>query len=68
MRIIRGVLGVLIILIGALWIGQGLGYIGQNGSGMTGQPQWAIIGLVCIVIGLWLLSTVRSRRLGGSRR
>jgi hypothetical protein len=47
------VFGVLLLLIGAAWIGQGLGYI--KGSFMTGAMQWFWIGLVCVVVGAGLL-------------
>ena len=44
MQKIGGVLGgVLLLLLGAVWIGQGLGYI--KGSFMTGAMQWFWIGL-----------------------
>jgi hypothetical protein len=46
-------LGVLLLLIGAVWIGQGLGYI--KGSFMTGAMQWFWIGLACAVAGVGLL-------------
>ncbi len=55
------VFGVLLLLLGAVWIGQGLGYI--KGSFMTGQMQWFWIGLVCAVAGAGLLAfAVRQRR------
>jgi hypothetical protein len=47
------VFGVLLLLIGVAWIGQGLGYI--KGSVMTGAMQWFWIGLVCAVVGAGLL-------------
>jgi hypothetical protein len=43
------VLGVLLVLVGAVWIGQGFGYI--KGSFMTGQILWAEIGVLCLVAG-----------------
>ena len=52
--------GILIGLLGLVWLGQGVGLIA--GSFMTGQTMWAVIGLVLIVIAAWLLwSTYRSR-------
>jgi hypothetical protein len=55
------VLGVLLFLIGAAWIGQGLGYI--KGSFMTGAMQWFWIGLACAIVGAGLLVfSVRRRR------
>lgn len=47
------VLGVLLILIGGVWTGQGLGYI--TGSFMTGERLWTSIGLICVVGGLGLI-------------
>jgi hypothetical protein len=55
------VVGVLLCLVGAVWIGQGVGTI--HGSFMTGHGIWAVIGAVVFVIGLALLSGVaRARR------
>jgi len=51
----RNIVGVLLVLIGLVWLGQGVGLI--QGSFMTGQAQWALIGLVCLVIGGLLLFT-----------
>ena len=45
--------GALLLLLGAAWIGQGLGYI--KGSFMTGAMQWFWIGLACAVVGAGLL-------------
>ena len=47
-----GVLGVLVVLIGAVFAGQGLGYI--PGSVMTGDIKWFWIGAVMVVVGLGL--------------
>jgi hypothetical protein len=44
------VLGGVLCVIGAVWIGQGVGVIG--GSFMTGQAIWAVIGAVAFVAGL----------------
>jgi hypothetical protein len=45
--------GVVALLIGLLWIGQGLGYL--PGSFMTGASEWFWIGLVVAVVGVVLL-------------
>jgi hypothetical protein len=47
--------GVLLFLVGALWILQGSGATGGSG-GMNGKSQWLIIGLVVAVAGLLLLA------------
>jgi hypothetical protein len=45
-------LGVVLVLVGAVWTLQGLGYI--EGSFMTGQKLWTWIGLLCVIGGLVL--------------
>ena len=61
MSAVRVVLGALLVLVGAVWFGQGVGWVG--GSFMTGEAVWAVIGAVCIVAGVWLaLSARRPRR------
>jgi hypothetical protein len=45
--------GVLIGLLGLVWLGQGLNLI--KGSFMTGQTQWAIVGAVLVVVAAWLI-------------
>ncbi len=47
-----GVLGVLVFLVGAVFAGQGLGYI--PGSFMTGDIRWFWIGSGMLVVGLAL--------------
>jgi len=48
------VLGLLAIVLGALWTVQGLGYV--QGSVMTGQRVWALAGLALAAVGLVLLA------------
>jgi type VI protein secretion system component VasK len=56
------VLGVLLAIVGVLWIGQGLKLLGQSG-GMNGQHIWALIGLICAVAGLaFITAGVRAGR------
>ena len=65
-RTIGLVVGTLAVLVGGVWIGQGAGLI--KGSFMTGSPTWLAIGLLCLVIGLFLIFlTLRPRTSGGSR-
>lgn len=52
MRVGVGVLGLLVLLAGAVFAGQGLGYI--PGSVMTGDIKWFWIGSAMVVIGLAL--------------
>lgn len=43
------IVGILLVLLGVLWTGQGLGYI--EGSAMTGSAVWAIIGPIAAAFG-----------------
>lgn len=53
MRWVRLVVGIVCAIVGLGWIGQGLNLI--PGSFMTGQLQWAIIGLVLVAVAVWLI-------------
>jgi hypothetical protein len=59
MRIALNSLGVLLLLLGALWLLQGVGVI--PGSFMTGQTQWAVYGAIAAVTGVGLLVLARRR-------
>jgi hypothetical protein len=50
-------LGILLVLVGALWTLQGLGVVG--GSAMSGVTLWAIIGPLVVLAGLALVVTGR---------
>lgn len=41
-------LAILFAFTGIVWVGQGIGMI--PGSFMTGQPVWAVIGVVLLVL------------------
>jgi hypothetical protein len=54
-------LGILAVLIGAVWTLQGLGHLG--GSAMTGERLWAVVGPIVALVGLLLIvAALRSRR------
>ena len=54
-------LGVLMVVIGAVWTFQGLGYL--KGSPMTGVELWAILGPLVAGLGVALtIVGVRSTR------
>lgn len=59
MRILLNVVGVLALLIGGVWVLQGVNVL--LGSFMSGQPKWAIIGAVLLVIGIALLFVANRR-------
>ena len=52
MRVAFVVVGALVLLIGAVFAGQGLGYI--PGSVMTGDMKWFWIGGAMVIVGLVL--------------
>ncbi|GAC1508832.1 MAG: hypothetical protein NVS2B16_06310 [Chloroflexota bacterium] len=53
MRWIRAAGGALLVLVGVLWILQGVNVVG--GSGMSGHGQYAVLGVVVALVGVWLL-------------
>jgi hypothetical protein len=54
---VRRVVGVVLVVIGAVWFGQGIGAIG--GSFMSGEVLWAVIGAIAIFFGISLLASTR---------
>ena len=62
MIIARYALAAVLILVGLVWIGQGIGMIG--GSSMSGQTIFAILGTALLVVGAalaWRTRRVTSR-------
>jgi hypothetical protein len=59
-RTVVVIIGVLAVLVGGVWIGQGAGLI--KGSFMTGSPTWLAIGVLCLVAGLFLIFLAVRRR------
>jgi hypothetical protein len=53
MVVVRRVVGAVLVLTGAVWIGQGTNII--QGSSMTGSAFWAIVGALCFLAGFVLL-------------
>ena len=56
---IRRAIAIVLLVVGVVWFFQGVGVI--EGSFMTGEALWAVIGAVCVVAGLALLFTRPSR-------
>lgn len=61
MKTILRLLGILLMLLGAIWFLQGINVL--PGSFMTGQIQWAINGGCVFATGL--LAFLVARKLGG---
>jgi hypothetical protein len=57
MRVTLNVVGVLLFLIGVIWILQGINVL--PGSFMTGQMKWAAYGVLAVIAGLGALFAAR---------
>jgi hypothetical protein len=57
MRTTMIVVGVLLVLMGGVWILQGINVL--PGSFMTGQTKWAVIGTITAIVGIVLLVMAR---------
>ena len=56
MRIVITIIGVLALMMGLLWIGQGTGYIHWPASSfMLDQRIWALWGALLAVVGIVLI-------------
>ena len=67
MRTVLTIIGVLAILMGLIWVGQGLGYLtytpaGMKPSFMIGDMHWTYYGAGLAAVGLLLV--MMSRRGG----
>ena len=51
--ILRRVLGLILIVVGAIWFTQGIGVL--HGSFMTGHGFWTVMGILVVFVGLALL-------------
>ena len=61
MRYVLLVVGGLIILMGGVWLLQGIGIL--PGSFMTGQPLWTVMGAIFVAVGgLLVFGGIRSNR------
>jgi hypothetical protein len=60
MKWVLNILGVLLILVGIVWILQGINVL--LGSFMSGQPLYAVLGIVVAIIGAFLLYFANHRR------
>jgi hypothetical protein len=51
--LVRGIGGIVLLVLGAVWIAQGTG--AMSGSAMSGHGQYALLGVVVALVGLFLL-------------
>ena len=59
-RVTIGIVGVLVILTGVVFFGQGIDVI--HGSSMSGRSGYAALGALLVVIGLGLMVWARRGR------
>ena len=59
MKLVLTIAGVLMVLMGGVWILQGINIL--PGSFMTGQMQWAVYGCVLALAGIGLIVWSRRR-------
>ena len=62
-RIVLIIVGVILLLVGAVFAGQGANLI--PGSSMTGVRMWLYIGLIVAIVGIILVALGLRRRGGG---
>ena len=63
MKVVFRIIGIAAILMGLLWIGQGMGLVMWPASSfMLAQRQWALWGLLLTALGLVLLLRAGRRR------
>jgi uncharacterized membrane protein HdeD (DUF308 family) len=60
MRTVSNISGILCLLVGCVWILQGVNVL--PGSFMTGQTKWAVFGALLAVAGIALLVSANRRR------
>jgi uncharacterized Tic20 family protein len=53
-RIVLLIVGVIVLIIGAVFAGQGANLI--PGSSMTGDRMWLYIGLILVIFGIILIA------------
>jgi len=62
--LMRRIIGVVLVAIGAVWIAQGSGVL--HGSFMTGEGLWTVIGVIALLFGISLLiGAARDRKRSG---
>jgi hypothetical protein len=57
MRMPMMIAGVVLVLIGGVWVLQGINVL--PGSFMTGQTKWAVYGAITAAIGIGLIALSR---------
>ena len=59
---IRTAIGIVLVLVGGLWVLQGLDVLGGDG-GMNGESLWVVIGALVLIAGAYVVYTgMKTRR------
>jgi len=66
MKIVFNIIAVLLLLVGAVWILQGMSIIG--GSVMSGQSQWTLIGGIVLLVGIVVLFFTNRKRASSPKK
>ena len=61
MRIAGNVVGVILLLLGLVWILQGLNVL-QGSAVMSGKNEWAVIGMIVVLVSLAVFWWANLRR------
>jgi hypothetical protein len=59
MRVILNIFAVLLVIAGCVFFLQGINVL--PGSFMTGQTRWAVIGGLCVILGILILMAPNKR-------
>lgn len=60
MKVMLTLIGIMLILIGVIWFLQGINVVG--GSFMTDQREWAVYGVITILVGGGVLFFTHRRK------
>jgi len=62
MRIVLNIVGVLLVLLGSIWVLQGINVL--PGSFMSGQMRWAVRGGILVFAGIagWVTANRKQQR------
>jgi hypothetical protein len=60
MRIALNIVGVILVLLGILWVLQGTNII--SAGAMAGQSQWTMFGVIAIIVAIGVLWWGNRRR------
>jgi hypothetical protein len=58
LRWVKTAVGIVFVVVGVVWILQGLNLV--QGSFMSGQTMWLLIGIILALVGAWLLWSLRA--------